>query len=92
TTLTRNLRPIEKLELITSVTVNDKRSKAYALTPKGHEVLKESIPLWEHAQKKIVDSVTPDRYIRILNELVLLKTATFTPKEKINKYKSQNAD
>src|SRR5476651_697228 len=40
TTLTRNLKPLEKLGFIETIEPRDKRSKAYALTEKGRETLR----------------------------------------------------
>jgi len=69
TTLTRNLKPLEKLNLIETVEPRDKRSKAYALTDKGRETLTKGIPLWTAAQNKIVSGLGQDRYEHLLKEL-----------------------
>src|SRR5690606_5128968 len=53
TTLTRNLKPLEKLELIQTTHARDKRSKAYALTDKGRDIIRRGVPLWQAAQAKI---------------------------------------
>jgi DNA-binding MarR family transcriptional regulator len=69
TTLTRNLKPLEKLGLIETVEPRDKRSKAYALTDKGRETLTRGIPLWNNAQTKIISGLGQDRYEHLLKEL-----------------------
>lgn len=69
TTLTRNLKPLEKLGLIETVEPRDKRSKAYALTEKGRETLTKGIPLWNNAQAKIIAGLGQDRYEHLLKEL-----------------------
>lgn len=69
TTLTRNLKPLEKLGLIESVIPKDKRSKAYQLTYKGRDVLQRGIPLWEKAQRKVEEGLGDERYSRLLKEL-----------------------
>lgn len=69
TTLTRNLKPLEKLGLIETVEPRDKRSKAYALTDKGRETLTKGIPLWNSAQTKIVAGLGQDRFEHLLKEL-----------------------
>lgn len=69
TTLTRNLKPLEKLGLITTVEPRDKRSKAYALTDKGRETLNKGIPLWQGAQTKVTNGLGQDRYEHLLKEL-----------------------
>lgn len=69
TTLTRNLKPLEKLGLITTTEARDKRSKAYSLTEKGRDVLQKAIPLWEKSQRKVVDGLGNDRFNHLLREL-----------------------
>lgn len=69
TTLTRNLKPLEKLGFIETSTPRDKRSKAYSLTEKGREALKVAVPLWEKAQSKLIEAVGEDRYELLLKEL-----------------------
>ncbi len=59
TTLTRNLRPLERDGLIRSVPGNDKRQHLFTLTQTGEHILAQAYPLWEkaqamtHAQQKI---------------------------------------
>lgn len=69
TTLTRNLKPLEKLELIHTVEPRDKRSKAYALTEKGRETLAKGIPLWQQAQTRIQHALTQERFDRVLKDM-----------------------
>lgn len=69
TTLTRNLKPLEKLGLIETIAPRDKRSKAYALTEKGREVLIKGVPLWELAQNKLVHGLGQERFDHLLKEL-----------------------
>ncbi len=76
TTLTRNLKPLEKLELITTVQPLDKRSKAYILTDKGKELVIKAVPLWEEAQKSIVNTLGIEKYNHIIVELGHVLAAT----------------
>ena len=46
TTLTRNLKPIEKSGFIEPIQARDKRSKAYSLTELGKATLQKSFPIW----------------------------------------------
>lgn len=69
TTLTRNLKPLEKLGFIETSTPRDKRSKAYSLTEKGREALAKGIPLWEKAQNKMIGALGQDHYELLLKEL-----------------------
>lgn len=72
TTLTRNLKPLEKLGLIQTIEPRDKRSKAYALTDKGRETLNKGIPLWQAAQQKVSNSIGGQRVEGLLKELDVL--------------------
>lgn len=72
TTLTRNLKPLEKLALIETIEPRDKRSKAYALTEKGREILTKGVPLWQQAQNKTISGLSLERYERLLKELDVL--------------------
>jgi len=77
TTLTRNLKPLEKLGLIHIVTPRDKRSKAYALTEKGRDVLQRGIPAWNMVQQRMVAGVGDTRFNHLLGELAAItKVAT----------------
>jgi DNA-binding MarR family transcriptional regulator len=69
TTLTRNLKPLEKLDLIEIKIPKDRRSKAYGLTPKGREILDKGIPLWEKAQNQVEERFGASRYRHLLTEL-----------------------
>lgn len=69
TTLTRNLKPLEKLGFIQTIEPRDKRSKAYALTEKGRETLEKGIPLWAQAQTRIQNALGDERFARILLDL-----------------------
>lgn len=69
TTLTRNLKPLEKLELIHTIEPRDKRSKAYSLTEKGKETLTRAIPLWQHAQTRVQTALTEERFERVLKDM-----------------------
>jgi DNA-binding MarR family transcriptional regulator len=72
TTLTRNLKPLEKLGLIHTVTPRDKRSKAYALTQEGRDTLQKALPLWQHTQTRIREGVGEERFQRLAHELEAL--------------------
>ena len=50
TTLTRNLRPLEKEGLISVGPEGWRRSRTLEITRKGQSRLREALPLWERAQ------------------------------------------
>ena len=53
TTLTRNLRPLRRRHLLTSIDdPADKRSHQVALTAAGKDLMTEAIPLWEKVQRQ----------------------------------------
>ena len=65
TTLTANLKPLERRGLVTvSVDDADKRSRRLALTPVGHTLLVAAVPVWEkqHAAiEGLLIETEPDR-------------------------------
>ena len=69
TTLTRNLKPLEKMGLISVATPLDKRSRAFALTDKGWETLEIGYPLWEKAQNMLGDSLGSEQFDSVLADL-----------------------
>jgi DNA-binding MarR family transcriptional regulator len=65
TTLTANLKPLERRGLVT-VTADpmDKRSRLMTLTPAGLDLLAAALPLWERTQAEIghlLGDADPDR-------------------------------
>jgi len=57
TTVTRNLKPLETAGLLRSETTGDRRVRMIELTDAGHAKLNEALPLWEKAQRDVVDSL-----------------------------------
>ena len=65
TTLTANLKPLERRELV-SLTVDaaDRRARRMRLTPAGRTVLATAVPIWEatHAEtERLLGGSSPDR-------------------------------
>jgi len=65
TTLTANLKPLERRELV-AVTVDktDKRSRRMALTPTGRTLLAAAVPIWKRthaAIDRLLAGSSPDR-------------------------------
>jgi DNA-binding MarR family transcriptional regulator len=65
TTLTANLKPLERRDLVT-VTVDkaDKRSRRMALTPTGRTLLAAAVPIWKRthaAIDRLLADTSPDR-------------------------------
>lgn len=69
TTLTRNLKPLERQGLITVSRGADKRSRRVAISAKGIDTLKTALPLWQKAQDTIVSGIGDGRFLGLLTEL-----------------------
>jgi len=65
TTLTANLKPLERRGLVkVAVDAADRRSRLMSLTPAGRALLAAAIPLWKRAQttnERLVSPSTGDR-------------------------------
>ena len=73
TTLTANLKPLERRGLV-SVAVDfvDKRSRRLSLTQAGRKVLAAAMPIWHRAQaenESLVPDIEPDRVRGVLRAL-----------------------
>src|SRR4029077_15793987 len=69
TTLTRNLKPLERAGFITTMKLADKRSKGYVLTDRGRQAIEKGVPLWRTAQQHVVSKLGDERYHHFLGEL-----------------------
>lgn len=70
TTLTANLKPLERRGLIdVAVDEEDRRSRRMSLTPSGRETLAAAVPLWREAQAatgRVIGETEADRLRRDL--------------------------
>jgi DNA-binding MarR family transcriptional regulator len=57
TTLTRNLRPLTRAKLVSTVTGLDRRQHLLQLTALGKRKLVRSLPLWEEAQRQFLSHI-----------------------------------
>lgn len=69
TTLTRNLKPLEKRGWIAVNPGKDRRTKAIVVTEEGRTVLGRAMPLWEQAQVQLVKSYGDKRFESLLMDL-----------------------
>ncbi len=53
TTLTRNLKPLERAGLVRVGSGADRRSRSIATTPAGRRLLERAIPHWREAEKRV---------------------------------------
>lgn len=60
TTLTRNLRPLQKAGWVRLGRGGDARSRAVELTPEGRRVLEAAAPVWREAELAVRARLGPD--------------------------------
>ena len=76
TTLTRNLKPLQRDGLIRVLTGTDRRTRALSLTPKGRETLEQALPLWEEAQLHMAKQLGQEDWTRFHETLKTVIGAT----------------
>jgi DNA-binding MarR family transcriptional regulator len=77
TTLTANLKPLERRGLVkVAVDAADRRSRLMTLTPAGRALLAAAIPLWKRAQALTAHLVSPSRCDRLRADLRALSRET----------------
>lgn len=69
TTLTRNLKPLEREGLITIQPGEDRRLRIISLTLKGRNALATALPLWEQAQASVIDGLGKQQWSLLLKAL-----------------------
>lgn len=69
TTLTRNLRPLEKQGLIKISAGEDQRTRCLTLSPNGRKKLAKALPLWEKAQQHFEKGLGQARFQNLLSNL-----------------------
>ena len=75
TTLSRNLKPLEKNRLVRMEPGKDRRERIVTLTDTGEEVLAKAYPLWEKAQNKVISGLNQkglDALLTSLSDVVVL--------------------
>jgi len=76
TTLTRNLRPLEKQNLVKTVPGEDRRTRIISISKIGLSKLKEAIPLWKQVQQTFIDYMGASRFKHLLGELSYVEKMT----------------
>ena len=69
TTLTRNLRPLEREGLLAIQSGQDRRERQIAITPHGQQLLGKAVPLWEQIQARVTHKFGADRLQQLFDEL-----------------------
>lgn len=73
TTLTRNLKLLEKRGLVAIKPGEDRRVKWVSLTTEGQAVLAKALPLWEQAQAEVMHHFEPEQWQTLLSLLSHVK-------------------
>jgi DNA-binding MarR family transcriptional regulator len=69
TTVTRNLKLLEKKGLAKIETGEDQRERVVTITGKGIDALLSGCPFWEKAQHHVAEIIGGDKSNRIVKEL-----------------------
>ena len=69
TTLTRNLKPLEKSGLIVNGKGEDQRTHVVSLTLKGKTAVEKAFPMWRKAQTHVATTLGPKRLVHLLSDL-----------------------
>jgi DNA-binding MarR family transcriptional regulator len=70
TTLTRNLKPLDKQGFIRILPgKEDRREREVTLTLGGQEILSEALPLWKTVQENVIEALGQGRVTRLLKDL-----------------------
>ncbi len=75
TTLTRNLRVLERKGLIRTQMGLDRRAREVRLTNRGHEALIKAVPLWGKAQARVREGLGEEgmnNFLKYLSDIVSL--------------------
>ncbi|MBL4891912.1 MAG: winged helix-turn-helix transcriptional regulator [Rhizobiaceae bacterium] len=69
TTLTRNLKPLERRQLIHIGHEKDQRVRKIGITPAGKQIFEDALPLWQEMQKQIAQGMGQQRWSDFMNDL-----------------------
>ena len=79
TTLTRNLRPLQKQGLIKDAPSVDRRTRSISLTNKGRRLVLRTLPLWKKAQTRMTRHLGEQRFAGFLGELRSFERLSVSP-------------
>jgi DNA-binding MarR family transcriptional regulator len=74
TTITRNIKLLEKRRLVAINPGEDRRIKLASLTDEGQAVLEQALPLWEQAQSEVKQHFGEEKWQTLLSLLAEVKT------------------
>ena len=80
TTLSRNLRPLEKAKLVRIDRLpNDRRVRVARLTPAGERLVEAALPLWTEAHARVVTTLGTDAAAELRERFDAVVTASPNP-------------
>lgn len=84
TSLTRNLRPLQKRGLLTVSAEGPRRVRSIGLTAAGEAMIEQALPLWRQAQNEVAQRMGAAEAGQ-MRELVGLAADSFTPGRQVRK-------
>lgn len=69
TTLSRNLKPLQREGLVELQQGEDRRQRLVRITDKGQEMLERALPLWQQAQARVVELFDGEQFSALLANL-----------------------
>ena len=69
TTLTRNLKPLQKQGLVRIELGKDRREREVTLTGKGRGMIKKAYPIWEKVQGRMAKAIGKNKVNQLLADL-----------------------
>lgn len=69
TTLSRNIKPLEKMKLVEIKPGEDKREREIQITEEGINKLKGALPLWKEAQKQALSEIGDEQWEELRENL-----------------------
>jgi DNA-binding MarR family transcriptional regulator len=74
TSVTRSLKLLKEMGLVSSVQGSDGRTRLVSVTPEGYRKLDEIMPLWEKTYAMLVDRLGQEHFDRLLSELEVVNS------------------
>ncbi|PKB73576.1 MAG: MarR family transcriptional regulator [SAR202 cluster bacterium Io17-Chloro-G7] len=79
TTMTRNLRPLEREGYLTINEGQDRRTREVKLTGQGRGAVAQGLPLWDKAQRRVVNGMGQENFDAFLKQLEEVSTLARGP-------------
>jgi DNA-binding MarR family transcriptional regulator len=73
--LARNLKPLERRDLVAISEGSDRRTRLASLTEHGRQTVEDALPLWEAAQARLLDELNVREQKQLATSLELVTSA-----------------